>query len=278
MKSHPAFKDLQLTVTENDTTYFTLNFSMEGACTNFFLGCFFEKSIPEESSKSNGFGNRALKRSSFSARDDESSSGKSRSSSISSKRDRSDGAASAVYSSYQLALLEDLELVLEGRGLVSTIYLPSKATSENSSSSVPRTAFIRSKHGDSKVECQVVLDNSQVANGTLKRFKFCVFDVLRVSKGRDKNSLIPSDVDNSLIMRFTILKKGELHFVFESQIVRDDIVSGFKLLFTKKKNSMKASSSTKGDEMSMDGASELDSASEKGSVNASSVTNSESKF
>ena len=58
-------------------------------------------------------------------------------------------------------LLEDLELVLEGRGLVSTIFLPSKSPSDTSS--VPRTAFIRSKHGDVKIECQVVVDNEHVS-------------------------------------------------------------------------------------------------------------------
>ena len=58
-------------------------------------------------------------------------------------------------------LLEDLELVLEGRGLVSTIFLPSKSASDPSS--VPRTAFIRSKHGDVKIECQVVVDNEHVS-------------------------------------------------------------------------------------------------------------------
>ena len=135
-------------------------------------------------------------------------------------------------------LLDDLELVLEGRGLVSTLFLPSKDASESSSSSIPRTAFIRCKKGDSKVECQVVVDNNLVSNGTLKRFKFSTFDVLRVSKGRDRNSLIPAVVDDSLIMRFTIVKKGELHFVFESQHVRDDIVQGFKLLIAKKKRAL----------------------------------------
>ena len=58
-------------------------------------------------------------------------------------------------------LLEDLELVLEGRGLVSTIFLPSKTASDPSST--PRTAFIRSKHGDVKIECQVVVDNEHVS-------------------------------------------------------------------------------------------------------------------
>lgn len=135
-------------------------------------------------------------------------------------------------------LLDDLELVLEGRGLISTIFLPSKASSLGSSSSVPRTAFIRCKSGDSKIECQVVLDNTLVSNGTLKRFKFSAFDVSKVSKGRDKNSLIPTVVDDSLVMRFTILKKGELHFVFESQRVRDDIVQGFKLFIAKKKSTI----------------------------------------
>ena len=132
-------------------------------------------------------------------------------------------------------LLDDLELVLEGRGLISTIFLPSKVTSQTSSSSVPRTAFIRCKRGESRIECQVVVDNSVVSNGTLKRFKFSALDVTRVTEGRDRNSLIPAVVDDSLIMRFTIVKKGELHFVFESQHVRDDIVKGFKLLITKKK-------------------------------------------
>ena len=132
-------------------------------------------------------------------------------------------------------LLDDLELVLEGRGLISTIFLPSKLTSQSSSSSVPRTAFIRCKRGESKIECQVVVDNSVVSNGTLKRFKFSALDVTRVIEGRDRNSLIPAVVDDSLIMRFTIVKKGELHFVFESQHVRDDIVKGFKLLIIKKK-------------------------------------------
>ena len=132
-------------------------------------------------------------------------------------------------------LLDDLELVLEGRGLISTIFLPSKVTSQTSSSSVPRTAFIRCKKGEAKVECQVVVDNSIVSNGTLKRFKFSALDVTRVTTGRDRNSLIPAVVDDSLIMRFTISKKGELHFVFESQHVRDDIVQGFRLLIAKKK-------------------------------------------
>ena len=40
-------------------------------------------------------------------------------------------------------LLEDLELVLEGRGLVSTIFLPPRTASDPQS--VARTAFIRSK-------------------------------------------------------------------------------------------------------------------------------------
>lgn len=144
-------------------------------------------------------------------------------------------------------LLEDLELVLEGRGLVSTIFLPSKNPSDPSS--VPRTAFIRSKHGDPKIECQVVVDNDLVANGTLKRFKFSVFDVVEVSKGRNKNSVIPAQVLDDLVMRFTILKKGELHFVFESQHVRDDIVQGFKLLIAKKVSMLErsASSSPRGD-------------------------------
>ena len=135
-------------------------------------------------------------------------------------------------------LLDDLELVLEGRGLISTIFLPSKVSAEGSSSSVPRTAFIRCKKGDSKVECQVVIDNTVVSNGTLKRFKFSAFDVSKVSKGRDKNSLIPAIVDDNLVMRFTIVKKGELHFVFESQHVRDDIVQGFKLFIAKKKDTI----------------------------------------
>lgn len=135
-------------------------------------------------------------------------------------------------------LLDDLELVLEGRGLISTIFLPSKGVSEGTSSSVPRTAFIRCKRGESKIECQVVTDNTVVTNGTLKRFKFSALDVSKVSKGRDKNSLIPAVVDDDLVMRFTILKKGELHFVFESQHVRDDIVQGFKLFIAKKKSSV----------------------------------------
>ena len=135
-------------------------------------------------------------------------------------------------------LLDDLELVLEGRGLISTIFLPSKGLGEGSSSSVPRTAFIRCKRGESKIECQVVTDNTVVTNGTLKRFKFSALDVSKVTKGRDKNSLIPAVVDDDLVMRFTILKKGELHFVFESQHVRDDIVQGFKLFIVKKKSSV----------------------------------------
>lgn len=67
----------------------------------------------------------------------------------------------------------------------------------------------------------------------------------KVSKGRDKNSLVPAVVDDSLIMRFTILKKGELHFVFESQHVRDDIVEGFKLLIAKKKATIDKSATIK---------------------------------
>jgi hypothetical protein len=139
-------------------------------------------------------------------------------------------------------LLEDLELVLEGRGLVSTIFLPPKSPTDTKS--VPRTAFIRSKPNDSKIECQVVVDNDLVANGTLKRFKFSVFDVVEVSKGRNKNSVIPAQVADEVVMRFTILKKGELHFVFESQHVRDDIVQGFKLLIAKKVSILDRTSGT----------------------------------
>lgn len=137
-----------------------------------------------------------------------------------------------TYVSSDQELLEDLELVLEGRGLVTTIFLPSK--NPNEPTSVARTAFIRSKCGDPKIECQVVVDNEHVANGTLKRFKFSVFDVVEVTKGKNRNSVIPIQVTDETVMRFKILKKGELHFVFESHHVRNDIVQGFKLLIAKK--------------------------------------------
>lgn len=188
----------------------------EGTCTAF-LGCFFENKKVSEHHKEL----LAKKRAAAATRPD----------------DFSPPIRDPVTCSDQ-ELLDDLELVLEGRGLISTIFLPSKASSLGSSSSVPRTAFIRCKSGDSKIECQVVIDNTVVSNGTLKRFKFSAFDVSKVSKGRDKNSLIPTVVDDSLVMRFTILKKGELHFVFESQRVRDDIVQGFKLFISKKKSTV----------------------------------------
>lgn len=188
----------------------------EGSCTAF-LGCFFEnKTVSEHHQEM-----LAKKRAAAAKRPE----------------DFSPPMRDPVTSSDQ-ELLDDLELVLEGRGLISTIFLPSKVSSLGSSSSVPRTAFIRCKSGDSKIECQVVIDNTVVSNGTLKRFKFSAFDVSKVSKGRDKNSLIPTVVDDALVMRFTILKKGELHFVFESQRVRDDIVRGFKLFILKKKSTV----------------------------------------
>lgn len=128
------------------------------------------------------------------------------------------------------SLTDTLENILAEYGLQATMYLPSKSARV----STPREALIKSKRDDPKIDCEVVVDSK------LKKFRFTVFDVENIEKGRGKARIIPEDVLDSSCLHLLIQGKGELNLVLGSENLRDDFVVSFRELIRRRGGSLPA--------------------------------------
>jgi hypothetical protein len=113
--------------------------------------------------------------------------------------------------------LSDLEEVLAGNGFIATMYLPSKSMQY----SISRKAKIRTKMGDSRISCDVVVGR------TLKKFNFTVFDVVAMGRGKGSANLVPDEVSADVCMVLEIESKGELNFSFDSPYLRNNFFDNF---------------------------------------------------
>ena len=122
--------------------------------------------------------------------------------------------------SHLTMLVQELKAALAEHGVSATIYWPSKTSHLYE----PKQTIIRKKKNEERVECELVVDNNP------KKFRFMLYDIISVNKGKGESKGIPTDIDSKLCMHFIIKDKGELNLAIASEILRNDMVEGFQIL------------------------------------------------
>ena len=122
--------------------------------------------------------------------------------------------------SHLIILIQELKVALAEHGINATIYWPSKT----SQFFEPKQTIIKKKRNEERIECELVVDNQP------KKFRFMLYDIISVNKGKGESKGIPSDIDNKLCMHFIIKDKGELNLTIASETLRNDMVAGFQIL------------------------------------------------
>jgi hypothetical protein len=122
--------------------------------------------------------------------------------------------------SHLTILVQELKVALAEHGVTATIYWPSKSSHIYE----PKQTIIKKKRNEERVECELVVDNQP------KKFRFMLYDIISVNKGKGESKGIPTDIDSKLCMHFIIKDKGELNLSIASEILRNDMVEGFRIL------------------------------------------------
>jgi hypothetical protein len=120
--------------------------------------------------------------------------------------------------------LIQLEALLAETGLDCSIFTPSKVSKD----AKERRALMRRKRGANLISCEVR------GFGKLKVFRFNASDVIGIIKGKGStNCVVPSEIEDHLCMTLTIIDKGELTVVLESERLLDAVVLGLSELVEK---------------------------------------------
>lgn len=117
-----------------------------------------------------------------------------------------------------------LEQILGANGIECCMYLPCRSEKKP----LPRNTYVKSKIGDSKIDCEVLVDRK------LKKFKFTVFDIQEIRLGKGLANLIPTEVSNEACVCLEIDGKGELNLVMTSPELRDEFARGLQVLIKRR--------------------------------------------
>ena len=117
-----------------------------------------------------------------------------------------------------------MEALLAETGLDCSIFTPSKISKE----AKERRALMRRKRDVNLISCEVR------GFGKLKVFRFNASDVISITKGKGSaNCVVPGGIDAHLCMTLSIIDKGELTVVLESERLLDAVISGLSELVEK---------------------------------------------